>query len=232
MAEPWIKINGAEFSADVQRAAGVIESMMISNGNTKGSFAAHAKQQATYAVAVALTTTAQQAKVALVESLAGTFQIRNTWVEKGIRVNWATKYTLTATVGSRDRSMVLQAEGGEKTGKGGNDVAVPVLGTARKTTASITRPSRWPGKLLLDKKRFFLKPLGGGHVGVFRRLGKGGRVGVQLWYVLAHDVKVKPKWHFEEIVKRVVRANLARNVADGLAEAMRTGFGPMLKRQR
>lgn len=178
------------------------------------------KDQVPFAMAKGLTLTARDAKDAVAARLADDFTIRANWVARGIRIQVATKYTLEAAVGSVDRFMEMQATGGEREGRDGKRVAVPEA--ARKTPSSITRPSKWPGKLLLDRKRYFAKPIGTGDaIGVFRRLGRDGRAGVQLWYVLAKSATLQARWPFESIVQDTAAKRLNPNIVAALNAALK-----------
>lgn len=181
------------------------------------------KDQAPFAMARGLTLTARDARDAIAARLASDFQIRSNWVARGIRIHPARKDNLAAAVGSVDRFMELHATGGDREGKDGKRVAVPEA--ARKNVSSITRPSKWPGKLLLDKKRYFAKTMASGDaIGVFKRLGRDGRAGVQLWYVLAKSAQVRASWPFEQIVQDVASAKLDANITKSLNDALKESF--------
>ena len=176
-----------------------------------------AAKQLPYAMARVATITAQACQGAIREHLGDTLTIRNSWVAKGIRITPATKQTLTAEVGSRDRFMALQAEGGERQGKGSGAVAVPVA--ARADKSKITRPSRWPGKIL-DGRGYKAK-LASGAIGVFKRTGKGKNSKTVLFYVLARKVEVKADWPFEAVVRaaaaEAMPSAMLRAIADVFA---------------
>ena len=181
------------------------------------------KDQVPFATARGLTQTAQDARAAIATRLADDFTIRANWVARGIRIQVATKHSLESAVGSVDRFMEMQATGGEREGRDGKRVAVPEA--ARKTPSSITRPSKWPGKLLLDRKRYFAKPIGSGDaIGVFKRLGRDGRAGVQLWYVLAKSSTIQARWPFEAIVDQIARERLNDNIVKMLNLALKDSW--------
>lgn len=178
-----------------------------------------AKKQLPFAIAKALTLTAKAAQADVIAHLGDTLTIRNAWISKGIRIKPATKRTLTAEIGSRDRFMALQAQGGERAGKGSGAVAVPVA--ARRDKAAITRPGKWPGKIL-DNSGFKAK-IGNGHLGVFKRIGKGKRARTVLFYVLAKRVAVRARWPLAAQVNataaRVWPGLIRAALADALAGA-------------
>lgn len=180
-----------------------------------------AAKQIPFATARALTLTAQAAQAELRSALDQDFTIRNEWASKGIRIVPARKSSLQAEVGSRDRFMALQAEGGVKEGKGGGAVAVPV--EARPSPKSITRPSRWPGKLLDGgKARAFKADLPGPTVAVFKVKGKGSRRTLSLMHLLVRQVQVPKRWPFADRVEAAASKAWPELAARAVAEALAT----------
>src|SRR3990167_3209198 len=107
-----------------------------------------------FAMAVALTRTAQSAQREVRAELKDRFTIRGNWVPGGIRIKPATKRNLAAEVGSKDAFMALQETGGVKKPRG-RALAIPV--GARRTKMQRTSRSRWPGALLQRKNTFLGK---------------------------------------------------------------------------
>ena len=102
--------------------------------------------QMPFATALALTRTAQDVQARLKATLGQHFTIRSNWVAGSIRYRPAQKGpSPVAYVGSVYDPMALQAEGGQKEGKGGGDVAVPLW--ARRDLGQRTKPGQWPGRL-------------------------------------------------------------------------------------
>ena len=178
-----------------------------------------AAKQIPFATARALTLTAQAAQAELRNTLAEDLTIRNDWVSKGIRIVPARKSNLRAEVGSRDRFMALQAEGGWKEGKAGGAVAVPV--GARSSPKSITRPSRWPGKIIAGAKGLKIQ-LHGGAQGVFQKRGGGRKAMLALQYVLVKRVHVAPQWNFARRVDGAVAKAWPELARRAIAEAIDT----------
>ncbi len=176
------------------------------------------ERQIPFATALALTRTAQDAQKALKEHLPHEFQIRSKWVQGGIRIRRANKRNLEAQVGSRDKFMALQAEGGEKRGKGAKDVAVP-MGARKKPHMKTTR-AKWPGRLL-QKNRHFIATMESGKAGIFRRRTKK-RFPIELMYSFERAVKVLPRYRQHIIVEAIVGKRWAPNAVAALERAVKT----------
>lgn len=207
-----------------------------------------AKRELPFAIALALTRTAQDVRDRLRASLPNYFTVRSTWIEKSIQITRAEKKDPdpAAHVGSLYLPMALHAEGGEKTGPQG--VAIPV--GARPSAADRTKPTEFPGRLA-GRPNFFIAPFsrdpfrigpGGSEMGVFERMamasGSFGPVAMRsrkrhsraaqaprhlkLWWTLEHDVQIKKDWPFfaESIV--VVDAELLDNFWAAMEQARRT----------
>ena len=70
----------------------------------------NAAKQAKYALAVALTRTAREAEKQLQKDMVGTFDNPTPWIAKGTFTKSATKQTLTAVVGIKDRQTLYVKE--------------------------------------------------------------------------------------------------------------------------
>lgn len=176
-----------------------------------------ARKQAPFAVALALTRTAQAAQKALVASLPQKFVIRNGWFAKGIRVESARKADWPhprAAVYSKDKFAALQETGGTKIGKSGGSVAVPVK--VRRTPKQTLPPSRWPGALLRKPGHFVLQTARGPVLA--RRRGAK----VEVLYGFERSVKVKPRLGMVSTVQNVARKRFAHEFEKALAQALRT----------
>ena len=190
-----------------------------------------AKRQAPFAIALALTRTAMDARSAAVDSLPEAFEIRNNWVERTFRITKAQKgHNPMAIMGSTYEPMALQAEGGTKTGAGASDVAVPIA--ARADESAVTKPASWPGRLA-KKRDFFVAPFGGGlvgkastgasGVGVFQRIGRRReRKHLRLWWLIEPKVVVAPRWAFEKITQTAVQLALVDNFWAAMEQAVKT----------
>lgn len=206
------------------------------------------KKQLPFALATALTWTAQEVRDDAIARLDDHFTVRTNWVRKSMHVDKALKKDPdpAAHVGSIYGPMALHAEGGIKTGRSG-DVAVPV--GARPTPGASTGLGTFPSKLL-GRPNFFVAPFSrnpfqigsGPETGVFERTALGaGAFGpvargsrrrrskamqsprhVKLWWTLEDDVKIKAEWPFFAEGIRVVDRELFDNFEAAMEQAVRT----------
>ena len=190
--------------------------MDIAKGITEGA------DQLPFAIALALTRTAQDVRAELVQTLGDHFTIRSEWVQGSLRYKPAQKgHSPEAFVGTLYEPMANQVSGDPKTGKSGKDIAVPVW--ARATPAARTLPSKWPGKLA-KRRNFFIAPFNrdpfvvgkgageGEGIGLFQRLGsKKGKRHLRLWWTITPEVTVKDRWPFREISEGAIARELEDN---------------------
>lgn len=226
-----LKVNGAEFSRQLDDVA---------------------RQQLPFALANTLTSIGWEGVEASKEKLPGRFTIRNGWVAQGYRVKKAVKKNLIAVVSHKDKYMLLQEQGGQKTPnptrpkatvssrrKGpsiGPAVTIPV--GARPSPSSTTPPSMWPGKI---KHGFNVKK--GDMILVFERFAytkkgklrktkrnralaalphRGKDPDVRLMDVLKKTVPVKPRLHLADDIKKVISTRLGFLFNREMANAIRT----------
>lgn len=178
-------------------------------------------RQAPFAIATALTRTAKDAQVRIVQKeLPERFTIRSRWVPGGIRFRPATKASLVARVGSVSRFMEQQEVGGERRA-GPKGVAIPYR--ARPNVTSRTPPSRWPGRQLA-RRNTFIAPIkeGDSTMAVWRRVGKTGRRPLRLLYVLQDTIKIEPRFGLRETATEVVRERFSRNFEWAYERALAT----------
>lgn len=206
------------------------------------------KQQLPFAMALALTRTAQETRDHLRARLPDHFTVRSTWVEKSLQITRAEKKDPdpTAIVGSLYWPMWAHAEGGTKAARSGK-LGIPV--GARPTAQTITGPNTFPSKLL-GRPNFFVAPFSrapfsvgeGPETGVFERtaLAAGAhgpvpmrsrkktakaeqsRRHLKLWWTLEEEVKIKQDWPFFEDAMQSVDNNLLDNFFGALEHAHRT----------
>ncbi len=179
------------------------------------------EKQVRFATAVALTRTAQAAQKEVREQLPERFTIRSGWVAKGIRITPARKNNLQAGVRVLDDFMALQETGGLKASRRGNSLGIPV--GARPRPESRTGPARFPGALL-QKPGHFIAPLepGSNRMALWRRTGRGRRSKMKLMYVFADQVRIEPRFGFQETVEETVHRHLQVAFTNALMEALRT----------
>ena len=207
------------------------------------------RKQLPFALARALTRTAQEARDYLRGNLDEHFTVRSTWVERSIQIDKADKRDAdpNARVGSLYGPVALHAGGGTKTGRGG-DGGVPV--GARASPGDKTGVNTFPGKLS-KKPGFFIAKFsrtpfrihaGGTETGVFERRsmadGAFGPVAMRsrrkhskaersprhlkLWWTLEDDVKIKADWPFFAESIGAVDRGLVDNFIAAMEYAMRT----------
>lgn len=171
-------------------------------------------RQATYAAAVALTNTAKDAQTEVIRKLPFRFIMRTSWVPKGIRVKMARRSDLESVVWVKDDFMVAQEYGGT------GESSVPI--GARPSPRSVTRPSKWPSKLL-EKPKHFIGPIeeGSGKKVLWRRRYEKKRYPLKLMYVFAHDgVEITPQFRFRETVEQVANTRFVHHFEEQLGRAL------------
>ncbi|PWC81266.1 hypothetical protein [Azospirillum sp. TSH64] len=185
-------------------------------------------RQAPYAIARALTKTAQDAQGRVRDSLTSNFTIRGKYVPNGIRYRPAGKKNLEAQVGSVSPFMELQETGGEREGNS----AIPI-GARRKITDT-TRPGKWPSALL-RKRGYFLAPIetGSEEFVIWQRFGRKRRVQggpysgqkrqpIRLMYQFDAGVEVKPRLGLLDTTELVVRERFSENFQWAYEQALAT----------
>jgi hypothetical protein len=187
------------------------------------------ERQLPFATALALTRTAQDVQRELRHNLDRHFIVRRNWISRGIQVEAASKrHTLkrmAARVGSLDAFMLRQEMGGEKRGKAGKDVAIP-LGI-RRTPKQTTPPNRWPKALLQrgGKRKFFVRTIASGpnkgKKAVLRRKGKA-QYPLQVLYLFKPEVHVPAHWDLRATAGRVAPRAFPFEMRQALDRAIRS----------
>lgn len=173
-----------------------------------------------FAIAVALTRTARDARQRLVAELPQHFQIRTPYTEKRLRFKAATKRDLVAEVGHLADYMRLQAEGGRKLPRK-RAVGVPTAKLRQQSPSGTTTRNLWPSRL--TRQGAFTLPTRSGAMALYRRLQDGS---LERLYVLARAVDVRPGWPFAATVEDVVRERWPTN----FQQAMRQGVSRARRR--
>lgn len=172
-----------------------------------------------FAVAVALTRTARDARATLAAELPQHFQIRTPYTARRLRFTQATKRSWSAEVGHLSEYMKLQTEGGRKLPRK-RVVGVPTAKLRQGSPSGATTRNLWPSKLV--KQGAFTLPTRSGSLALYRRLQDGS---LERLYVLAQSVDVKARWSFYETVERVARErwpiNFQEAMTAGVARARR-----------
>jgi hypothetical protein len=174
-----------------------------------------ANRQVPFALARALTRTAQDAQGDVRSDLPRRFTIRNTWVSRGIRITPATKAKPEAIVGSLEPFMARQETGGPKRARSAHHVAVPVK--AKRNKRDIIPKGQRPAAL--KGKPGIFKIVTASGAGIMRREGKQ-RYPLQILYWLKSDVTVRPRFGFQETTADTVRKRFGLNFVASLSDAM------------
>jgi hypothetical protein len=205
MVDVSLKIPLGEFIGEIDRAMG----------------------QVPFAMALALTRTAQDVNQELKGDLGRHFEIRRKWVAGGMRITPAKKTHLRAEVGSIDEFMALHAGGGfDEPRAGTGALGVPI--GARPSKEAVTPRSKWPGAMLAragkqterrlaraaardtGKKRRrsrarpkpFLRTVGG-RLGIYIRDGREQSPIRPLW-VFKKRVRIPDDWPFDKTVMKTI----------------------------
>ncbi len=169
------------------------------------------RDQVPFAMASGLTATAKDGQKEVHRQLGGRFTIRRKWVERGVRIQAATKRKPEAAVFSRDEFMVKQESGSVERG-----VSIPR--SVRRSSRTVVPRGRWPGALL-KRPDVFIKRLPRGARGVFQKM-KNGRL--KLLWIIEDVARVKPRWGFGKTVRKTVAKKWEKNFGRALARALRT----------
>lgn len=175
-------------------------------------------KQLRFAVAKALTKTAQAAQAEVRTNMPNRFTIRRQWVIQGIKITPATRSDLTATVYSRDPFMGLQETGGTKNPLR-NYIAVPTR-AVKRTKADNIRAAERP-KALGDKAHIIELH---GHKWLALKKPRKGRSGneLRLLYLLIPRATIKARLGLAADSERIVRAQFVEQLQQTLAAAMKS----------
>lgn len=158
-----------------------------------------------FGVAQGLNKIAKQAQAASMTAIRSTFTVRNTWSEPGnkfgIKVKGANKDNLTATVHSQAVWLLLHEEGGTKTPRDGNSIAIPTEMVKRNKRDIITRANRPKG---LGAKAFVVVSSTGGRR-LARFKGAGQNKTVQFLYLFVRRARIKKQSTFYVPIEKKIR---------------------------
>lgn len=185
------------------------------------------RNQIPFAMAVALTKTAQHAQAVVRASLPQRFEIRNAFVERGVKVQTASKASQEAAVywqapvQSRRvfaRSLARQETGGTKD-PAKKYLAIPQKGVKR--TAGGMIPKRMKPGAVLAQKRTFLNRNQSGGLTIYRRTSKS-RYPIVALYTLTERVNVKGAFEFVPTARAAAQAVFKREFGRAFAKAIAT----------
>jgi len=173
-------------------------------------------QQFRFATAQALTQTAYDVQKEVRANMPKRFTLRRQWIVQGIRVDKATKASLTATIYSKDKFMGLQEAGGTKSPLH-NYLAIPTK-AVRRTPKDLIRASDKP-KALGDKAEIIEFK---GHKYLALKKARKGKSGNQLrlLYLLVPRASLKPRLGLSKDGERMARAKFVANLQDALQRAV------------
>lgn len=181
------------------------------------------RKQLPFATAVALTKTAQAAQKTIRAQLPDRFTIRSPFVERGVRIEAASKIKPQAAVlwrgpaGSRfDESLARQETGGKKPPKN-RYLALPrnVKRGARGAIPKSQRPAA-----LLRQKRVYSQEVEGGRV-ILRRMPKGAPPRL-LYFLSPRTAQIAPRFEFRETARGVARDVFKKEFGRAFAKALAT----------
>lgn len=183
------------------------------------------REQLPYAQALALTRTAQVAQRAEKTALPSRFEIRSNYLERGIRIQAATKRRPEAVVfwrgagGSSGQgfatALARQETGGIKRPKG-RAIALP-RGIQRGSGGRITKANRPAG--LLSRKRVFIRDVKGG-AAILRRVGRGRpRL---LYFLTRRPAKIEARFEFRATAREAAAKAYPKEFGRAFARAIAT----------
>lgn len=198
------------------------------------------RTQVPFAWTKALNVTAAEIQKEVKVGLPDRFTLRRDWVAKGIRIRGASKSRPEAWVFTKDWYMASQETGGDRHPLKAPDIFVPSLEVREGKTFSgqIAKANR-PAVLLKAANRGSGKRQPGRHAnplafiaatktgkkGLFIRRDADRRLPIVLLYTLAPEVKIPPRWGFEQVTARVSQKTIRRAFIDALDKALKTARG-------
>jgi hypothetical protein len=196
------------------------------------------KKQIPFALARALTWTAQEAQKDIKDKLPSQFTLRNKFIQGGIQITPATKAGLVSEVGSITDFMGLQQEGGDKSPRVGKHLAIPVnvKGTAKGIIKKENRPRallergsyksgrRKANRVFKIDENTPIKKRHGLSYGIYAaHTNQANRVkgrGITLLYALVRDAEVKPALEIDKTVEDTVSKRFPRLFSLSLDQAI------------
>lgn len=209
--------------------AGLMATIDLENSSALLGLSNLKRKQLPFAQALALTRTAQAAQRKIKAGLSDRFEIRNNFIERGVRIQAATKRRTQAAVfwrapGGASRrgfadTLARQETGGIKRPRK-KTIALP-RGIKRGAGGRITKGNQ-PGRLL-ERKNVFIAEVRGG-AAILRRVGKSGRPKL-LYFLTPRAARIKERFEFRETATRVASRVYRREFGKAFARALATKKG-------
>ncbi len=184
------------------------------------------RSQLPFATALALTNSARFAQREIRQALPHRFEIRSPFIERGVRIETASKANLEAAVlwrapGGPDRrgfaKYLARQETGGITQPTGRYTALPRR-VKRGATGLIGKANR-PAALL--KRRNVFVQDDGKNAAIYQRVGKKAPPRL-LYYLTEKPARYRPRWEFRETAVAAVRRVWRREFGKAFAKAIAT----------
>lgn len=180
------------------------------------------RSQLPFALALSLTRTAQHAQSEIKRDLPHRFEIRSPFIERGVRIQAATKASQEAVVywrgpqGSKFGETLARQETGGLKAPARRYLAIPR--DVKRNARGIIPKSQRPGAVL-KRKRVFLKEDPGRGAVILQRGAKGAPPTV-LYYLEPRPVKIKPRFGFRETASMAARKVFKKEFGKAFARAL------------
>lgn len=181
------------------------------------------RKELPFAVALALTRTAQAIQEAEMNNISDKFTVRGTWLRKGGRfgvgITPATKHNLMAVVESRAPWLFQHEEGGERDPRHLHRYS-PTQ-NIRRTGKELIKKAERPGAVRAEGKRgFIIKTRSGLELLMIRR--RRGEHGVEPLYRMILHARIKADMGFEETGRSTVARVWMKNLMAAAQQAVAT----------
>jgi len=184
------------------------------------------RQQLPFAQALALTRTAQAAQAEIKRELPSRFTLRNSFVERGVRVQAASKRTQEAAVfwrspGGASRRGFAERLAIQETGGSVSPISktIPIPRGVKRGAGGTIPKSRRPARLL-DRPKVFIQDVNGKGAVILQRVG---RAAPRLLYFLSQKTsRFRPRFEFKATAERVARREYRREFGRAFAKALAT----------
>lgn len=181
------------------------------------------RSQLPFATAVALTKTAKAAQAEIRSQLPERFTIRSAFVERGVRIEAATKNRQQAAVfwrgpsGSRFAESLARQETGGVKRPAKRFLALP-RNVKRGASGAVPKSQR--PAALLRQKRVFTQDVAGGKV-ILRRVSKDAPPRL-LFFLMERPAQIPPRFRFRETAANVARRTYRKEFGRAFAKAIAT----------